>query len=78
MKVGDLVRLKKYDFVSGFSLNTKGIVIRLVEQKHIDLGNESKIVDFKSAPMVAFAEVAVEDWTRKFKQEDLEVISESG
>ena len=71
MKVGDLVRLKKYDFV-------KGIVIRLVEQKHIDLGNESKIVDFKSAPMVAFAEVAVEDWTRKFKQEELEVISESG
>ena len=70
MKVGDLVRLKKYGFV-------RGVVIRLVEQKHIDLGSKSRIVNFKSAPMVTFAEVAVDDWTRKFKQEDLEVISES-
>ena len=72
MKVGDLVR------TANWNEQCCGIVVRLIEQRHIDLDRHNKVVDWKSAPMVSFAEVAFGDRTMKYKQRDLEVISESG
>ena len=78
MKVGDLVR------TANWNEQCCGIVVRLIEQRHIDLqivgqrDRHNKVVDWKSAPMVSFAEVAFGDRTMKCKQRDLEVISESG
>ena len=71
MKVGDLVR------IAGNNDHCSGIVVRLIEQRHIDLDRHNKVVDWKSASMVSFAEVAFGDRTMKYKQQDLEVISES-